>query len=139
MFSSPQILVDNLLVRNLSRTLSLNHDDSKKIGLTLLAIDEVHLFAQLGLYSPRDEFLQLCPLLVFDKLRVESTSRQSNNSYRSMVPILFMSATVTIFMVEQLEAMTGFSLQASNIFWPDVVGMRQRSVFVSVAVGVAMH
>jgi hypothetical protein len=138
-FSSPQILVDNLLVRNLSRTLSLNHDDSKKIGLTLLAIDEVHLFAQLGLYSPRDEFLQLCPLLVFDKLRVESTSRQSNNSYRSTVPILFMSATVTTFMVERLEAMTGFSFQASNTFWPDgVVAMCQRSV-LSVLLLVAMH
>ena len=135
-FSSPQILVNNLLVRNLFHTLSLNHDDSKKNGLTLLAIDEVRLFAQFGLYF-QDEFLQLRPL-VFDKLRIGGT-RQSNNSYRSMVPILFMSATVTIFMVEQLEAMTGFSLQASNIFWPDVVGMRQRSVFVSVAVGVAMH
>jgi superfamily II DNA helicase RecQ len=57
-FSSPQFLVDNLLVRNLFCTLSLNHDDSKKNGLTLLAIDEVHLFAQFGLYF-RDEFLQL--------------------------------------------------------------------------------
>ena len=101
-FSSPQILVDNLLVRNLFRTLSLNHDDSKKNGLTLLAIDEVHLFAQFGLYF-RDEFLQLRPL-VFDKLRVGGT-RQSSNSYRSTVPILFMSATVTTFMVEHFLVM----------------------------------
>jgi hypothetical protein len=78
-FSSPQILVDNLLVRNLFRTLSLNHDDSKKNGLTLLAIDEVHLFAQFGLYF-RDEFLQLRPP-VFDKLRVGGT-RQSSNFYK---------------------------------------------------------
>jgi len=49
--SSPQILVDNLVVRELFSTLSLDHDDSKnKKGLTLLAIDEVHLFAQFGLY-----------------------------------------------------------------------------------------
>ena len=47
---------------------SLNHDDSNKKGLTLLAIDEVHLFAQFGVYF-QDEFLQLCPL-VFDKLRI---------------------------------------------------------------------
>ena len=32
--------------------------------------------------------------------------------------------------------MTGFSFEVSNTFWPDaVVGMHQRSVFVSVAVG----
>jgi hypothetical protein len=93
-FSLPQIFFDNLLVRNLFRTLSLNHNDSKKNGLTLLAIDEVHLFAQFGLYF-RDEFLQLRPL-VFDKL---------SNFYRSTVPILFMSATVTTFMVEHFLVM----------------------------------
>ena len=71
---------------------------------------------------------------MFDKLGFGG--RQSSNSYRSKVPILLiMSATVTKFMVDQLEAMTGFSFEASSTFWPDAVGMHQRSVFVSVAVG----
>ena len=50
LFSSPQILVHNLLVRKLFRILFLKTDDSNKKGLTPFAIDEVHLFAQFGLY-----------------------------------------------------------------------------------------
>jgi hypothetical protein len=74
----------------------------------------------------RDEFKELTPHL-FAKLHV----RGSNT--RSLVPILFMTATCTKSIVETVEKIIGFSINKDlNVFWPTPAEMQHRQVSLDV-------
>ena len=94
----------------------------RKRLLVLLAIDEIHLFVQFGLYF-RSEFLQLRTLL-FDRVRLPN--------HRTRIPVLFMTATATAPLIRHLQLITGISFGRSNIFWPSPIGMQCRSVCIKV-------
>jgi hypothetical protein len=109
--SSPQAICNNPIYQLLFQLLI------DKSLLVLFCIDEAHLFVQFGLWF-RDEFLSL-KQHVFQKL-----SRGGN---KSIVPILFMTATATETIINQITLLTGLSFDTSlNVFWPTPLQMRRR-------------
>ena len=115
-FSSAQALTDNPIYRTMLHSL-LN------MKLVLVCIDEVHLFVQFGLWF-RSEFVRLKSVL-FDHLR------RGADSDKTLVPVLFMTATCDRDLLGQLEILTGLTFLVHNIFWPDVIGMQQRRQRIS--------
>ena len=120
LFSSPQaILNKSFLWLELIDWLIVNE------RLSMLCVDEVHLFVHFGM-TFRAEFKSLTPVL-FSKLRV----RGSNT--RSSIPILFMTATCTKSIVDTVEKIVGFMFDKdSNIFWPRPDEMQHRQVLLDV-------
>ena len=95
----------------------------------MVTVDKVHLFVHFGL-TFRKEFMYLTSKL-FTKLRCGTSNNYSKKF--SKVPILFMTATCTKFIVERVESMIGFTIDKSaNVFWPGPLGMDHRQVFLDV-------
>ena len=94
--------------------------------LRLIAIDEIQLFVHYGL-SFRKEFASLSTTL-FKHIRI------SPNSHELTIPTLFMTATCTVDMVQQLEKLTGlvFDPAKTNIFWPGPQVMMNNTVKMNV-------
>jgi superfamily II DNA helicase RecQ len=92
-FSSPQAIVKNKIWCELIDYLIYNQ------RLSMVCVDEVHLFAHFGM-TFRKEF-QLLDKKLFKKLRV------GNSKTLTKVPILFMTATCTEAIVARVEVMTG--------------------------------
>jgi superfamily II DNA helicase RecQ len=106
--SSPQAIMHN------SNYWSILHTLIRKRLLVLLAIDEIHLFVQFGLYF-RSKFLQLRTLL-FNRVRLAN--------HRTRLPVLFMTATATAPFIRHLQLITGL--------WPSPIGMQCCSVCIKV-------
>eukprot|EP00978_Attheya_sp_CCMP212_P030618 scaffold113201_cov65-Attheya_sp.AAC.1 len=119
-FSSPQALTDCKGFTDLFNKLTTFQAGVH--NLKSVTIDEMHLFVQFGMFFG-SEFLKLKPV-IFKRLKKISSGIGANR-YVTHIPILFMTATCTSKVVDQLELMTGiFFLKPSNIFWPDATGMR---------------
>jgi hypothetical protein len=118
--SSPQVLRDSSVYYNMFK-------DTIQCGvLKLFAVDEAHLFVQFGLYF-RDEFFAM-KSLVFDLLAIDGGKT-------TRVPVLFMTATATERILEQLEKMTGLVFNRDlNIFWPNPIEMMHRVQKISFTV-----
>ena len=91
--------------------------------LVLFSYDEVHLFVQLGPWF-RSEFVHLESVL-FDHLRRDADSE------KTLVPVLFMTATCDRDLLGQSEILTGLTFLVNNIFWSDVIRMQQRRQRIS--------
>ena len=119
LFSSPQAIVKNNVWCELIYYLILNN------RLSMVCVDEVHLFAHFGM-TFRKEF-QLLEKKLFRKLRV------NDSRARTSVPILFMTATCTASIVERVKAMTGLLFdQMDNVFWPCPLDMGHCHVHLDV-------
>jgi hypothetical protein len=95
----------------------------------MVTVDEVHLFSHFRLTFQK-EFMYLTAKL-FKKLRV-GDSKQYSKMF-TKVPILFMMATYTKFIVERVKIMTDFIIDKShNVFWPGPTGMDHRQVFLDI-------
>jgi hypothetical protein len=123
LFSSPQAIVNNQVWRPMIDSLI-----AKRL-LSMLCIDEVHLFVQFGL-TFRQEFA-LLQLVLFKKLRVLQVSPRSVelSSFHTTVPVLFMMTICNQTMVEQIEKLSGLRFhRSSSICWPSADAMHHRNV-----------
>jgi hypothetical protein len=101
LFTSPQTITTDTTWQRTFKTLI---EDGK---FKLLTIDECHLFASFGLEF-RKEFLDL-----------DHTLLQNLNNSPNPVPVLFMTATGTKKMVDELEQLTSLVFtKPDNILWP---------------------
>ena len=126
LFSSPQAIVNNQVWRPMIDSLI-----AKRL-LSMLCIDEVHLFVQFGL-TFRQEFALLQSVL-FKKLRVQASASAEPSRFHTTVPVLFMTATCNQTMVEQIEKLSGLRFhRSSNIFWPSADAMHHWNVCLRVA------
>jgi superfamily II DNA helicase RecQ len=75
--------------------------------LSMVCIDEVHLFVHFGM-TFRDEFKALTPVL-FPKLKV------CGSNTRSSMPILFMTVTCTKRIVDTVEKIVGFIFEKTQM------------------------
>jgi superfamily II DNA helicase RecQ len=126
LFASPQILG--------TKYLGLLKILLEKKMLSMVCVDEAHLFVQFGLHF-RSEFLHLKGLL-FSPLIVpppaSNTTTPLNNNPKQVpttftaAPVLFMTATADKIMLDQLEQITGYCFSQSNLFWPNALDMQQR-------------
>jgi superfamily II DNA helicase RecQ len=131
LFSSPQAIV-----KEGSLWMGLLEALIKKNRLSMVCVDEVHLFVYFGL-TFRKEFKQL--VVLFNRLKLcnkkVSTDPSINSANcKTKVPILFMTATCSKFVVERVEVMTKLDIDIpSNVFWPSASEMSHRHVFLEVA------
>jgi hypothetical protein len=121
LFSSPQaILNKKFLWLEFIDWLILNN------RLSLVCVDEVHLFVHFGL-TFRDEFRQLTTGL-FNKLKVTGSTK------RTAIPLLFMTGTCTRHIVQSIEKIVGIKFDTThNVFWPGPEDMKHRQVLLDVA------
>ena len=98
----------------------------KKKMLKLIVIDEIQLFVSYGL-SFRTEFASLSSTLF-------SHVKKSNSTCQTTIPILFMTATCTTLMVEQLQTLTGLKLGTNydNVYWPNSMDMMNTRVKLNI-------
>jgi superfamily II DNA helicase RecQ len=100
--------------------------------LSMLCVDEVHLFVQFRL-TFRQEFAQLQSAL-FKKLRVKASPSADPSRAHTSVPVLFMTATCNKTMLDQIELLSGLRFDCSNnIFWSTADTMKHRNVCVRVS------
>jgi superfamily II DNA helicase RecQ len=126
LFSSPQAIVNNQIWRPMIDSLI-----TKRL-LSMLCIDEVHMFVQFGL-TFRQEFALLQSVL-FKKLRVKASPSAELSRFHTAVPVLFMTATCNQSMVAQNEKLSGLRFdRSSNIFWPSADAMHHQNVCLRVA------
>jgi superfamily II DNA helicase RecQ len=117
LFASPQ----SLAIGTVWHTLALRLLDAKR--LKLVCIDEIHLFAQFGLWF-RSEFLLLKKSL-FQHLIIASSP---GAPVRTRIPVLAMTATAYKHLLDHLQSLTGLiTFEKDNVFWPSASGMVQRS------------
>jgi superfamily II DNA helicase RecQ len=125
-FSPPQALVNNKVWRTMIDSLI-----AKRL-LSMLYVDEVHLFVQFGL-TIRQEFAQLQSVL-FKKLQVKASPSADLSRVHTSVPVLFMTATCNKTMLDQIELLSGLRFDRSNnIFWPTADAMKHRNGCVRVS------
>jgi hypothetical protein len=121
LFSSPQALLNKTFLWKPFLSWLIEND-----RLSMVCVDEVHLFVHFGL-TFRTEFKQLTPIL-FDKLKVPGSS------YRTTIPLLFMTGTCSKTIVTMIEKITGIGFDTdANVFWPPASEMKHRHVFFDVA------
>jgi superfamily II DNA helicase RecQ len=126
LFFSPQAIVNNQIGCPMIDSLI-----TKRL-LSMLCIDELHLFVQFGL-TFRQEFALLQSLL-FKKLRVKASLSAKLSRFHTTVPVLFMTTTCNRSMVAQIEKLLGLRFdRSSNIFWPSADTMHHRNVCIRVA------
>jgi hypothetical protein len=127
LFASPQTIANSELFQQLIVTLIL-----KKL-LRLVCCDEIHLMVRFGSSGFRKEFAALRPLL-FNLLRVNQYSSSKKPVAKTLVPIMFMTATCSYQQVRDLEILTGISIShdIQSIFWPDAVGMYNPIVTIDI-------
>jgi superfamily II DNA helicase RecQ len=124
LFSSPQAICNKKFLWK-----ELLHWLIVRDRLSMVTVDEVHLFVHFGL-TFRKEFMHLTAKL-FSRLRCGPSNNYSKHFTK--IPILFMTATCTKFIVERVESMIGFIIDKSvNVFWPGPLGMDHRQVFLDV-------
>jgi hypothetical protein len=103
LFSSPQKIANNPEWQDTIKTMV-----SKGI-IRFIAVDECHLYASHGVEF-RTEFRSMKPLL-FDLV--------SNSGTATHVPMLFMTATATASIVDDMEKLSGLVFNKSNdVLWP---------------------
>jgi hypothetical protein len=128
LFSSPQALVreGSVWIGLLDKLIATRR-------LSMICVDEVHLFVHFGL-TFRKEFTQLKTCL-FNKIKIPNMTVSSNEKVcKTTVPVLFMTATCNTFVVEKLQAFTNLDLAIpANVFWPSANEMAHRHVFFDVA------
>ncbi len=119
LFSSPQAIQNSNHFQDLIKHLATNE------LLTMVVVDELHLFVHFGL-SFRAEFKQLKKLL-FDVIRIDSyvpsegkRRKKTTKLYQTKCPVLWMTATASKWIVSELERMTGISITHNRaaIDWP---------------------
>jgi superfamily II DNA helicase RecQ len=121
LFSSPQALLNKTFLWKPFLSWLIEND-----RLSMVCVDEVHLFVHFGL-TFRTEFKQLTPIL-FDKLKVPGSS------YRTTIPLLFMTGTCSKTIVTMIEKITGIGFDTdTNVFWPPASELKHRHVFFDVA------
>jgi superfamily II DNA helicase RecQ len=121
-FLSPQALVKEGSVR-----IGLIDQLITSERLTMVCVNEVHLFVHFGL-TFRKEFMQLKTCL-FNKIKMSN-----NKEYKTKVPVLFTTATCNTFVVDKLQAFTNLKLSIpANVFWPAAAEMGHRHVFFDVS------
>ena len=93
-----------------------------------MTVAKLQLFVHYGL-SFRKEFALLSKTL-FKHLRPE----RPTDTHELSIPVLFMTATCTLDMKEQLSILTGlnFDPQNRNVFWPKSDGMMNVNVMTKV-------
>ena len=92
----------------------------QKKMLSMVCVDKVHLFVQFGLQFHAEIFY--LKRLLFSPMVVAN-----NQSFTiTQAPILFMNATADLVMLRQLECITGYRFQESNIFWTSATEMAQQ-------------
>jgi superfamily II DNA helicase RecQ len=125
LFSSPQAICNKKFLWK-----ELLHWLIARNRLSMVTVDEVHLFVHFSLIF-RKEFMFLTAKL-FSKLQCGTSNNYSKKF--SKVPILFMTATCTKFIIERVESsMIGFTIDKSvNVFWLGPLGMDHRQVFLDV-------
>jgi superfamily II DNA helicase RecQ len=128
----PQAFSNHEIYRKLFKKLC---DDDK---LKLLCVDEVHLFVQFGLFF-REEFILLfehvfqhlvSPTMAAHHLRSRLATRHNLEDATTFTraPVLFMTATATPLILEQLRRITGFTFLQRNVFWPSAAGMMKKKI-----------
>jgi hypothetical protein len=121
MFSSPQAILNKTFLWKQFIHWLIDND-----LLSLVCVDEVHLFVHFGL-TFRDEFRQLTTVL-FNKLKVIGSLQ------RTKIPLLFMTGTCTRHIVQSIEKIVGIRFDTTaNIFWPGPDEMQHRQVMFEVA------
>jgi superfamily II DNA helicase RecQ len=131
LFSSPQAIV-----KEGSLWMGLLESLIKKNRLSMVCVDKVHLFVYFGL-TFRKEFKQLKTL--YNKLKLCNKKESTDPNIpaaicKTKVPILFMTATCSKFVVERVQVMTRLDIDIpSNVYWPGASEMAHRHVFLEVA------
>jgi superfamily II DNA helicase RecQ len=121
LFSSPQAMLNKkfLWLDFLNWLIDNNR-------LSMVCVDEVHLFAHFGM-TFREEFKLLTPAL-FNKLKVGGSSTTTTT------PLLFMTGACTKSVVNSMQRIIGITFEATkNVFWPAAEEMKHRQVFIEVA------
>jgi superfamily II DNA helicase RecQ len=118
LFCSPQKITKDAMWSDTIQTLVVRGI------LRLVAVDECHLFANFGI-----EFWAECYHLkehLFSKLHLAPIN----------IPIVFMTATATSFMVDDLELLCGIQFNKDHdIFWPsDLCSVRRRNLGIQMNV-----
>ena len=118
LFSSPQKITSN---PQWQETLSRCCDNG---SLRLLAIDECHLYASHGMEF-RAEFGEL------RKCLFKTLTRQS----KIPIPVLFMTATASPAMVDDLQTLTGLRFDVKeDLIWPHRhSGVHRRNIFLDIS------
>ena len=121
-FSSPQKIVNDKIWMGFLKKIIENG------LLRLVCIDEVHLFVHYGL-SFRREFAMLSSTLFRHLIN------DNGLGYRTKIPVLFMTATCTRRIFEQMQALTTLKFYNSlvNVHWPGPIDMMNRHIMISVA------
>jgi superfamily II DNA helicase RecQ len=100
--------------------------------LSMLCIDEVHLFVQFGLTFCQE--FALLQSVLFKKLLVQVSPSAEQSRFHTNVPVLFMTATCNQTMVEQIKKLSGLRFhRSSSIFWPSADAMHHRNVCLRLA------
>ena len=118
LFASPQAIVDKPHWKQFIQDLT------KRKLLRLVAVDEIQLFVHYGL-SFRHQFAMLSTTL-FRDLKV--------GGIKTKIHVLFMTATCTVEMFDQLQTLTGlkFHKDKLNVFWSNFFSMQNRNVYTRV-------
>jgi superfamily II DNA helicase RecQ len=112
LFSSPQRISDSeSWTKELPRMIHAE-------VLTMVCVDEAHLYVMHGLYF-RPKFFKLKEIL-FDKMK------------NSNIPVVFMTATATKDMIGHIKQLSGLEILSENITWPSSEGIQRRDVIVEV-------
>ena len=98
--------------------------------LRLLAVDECHLYAAHGIEF-REEFGELRKFLF----------RLVEKRIQYPIPVLFMTATASKSMVQDLEQLTGLPVHPTNdMLWPQYhSGVQRRNVFLDISLNASPH
>ena len=111
LFTSPETLLKATWIKFLCDIIDLDL-------LRLFCIDEAHLFIDFGL-SFRSSFQQL-------KAKVIKPLKNANGSYK--VPIIIMTATFNIELINLIQKMLGIHIKSSNTSWGNPESFRKRHI-----------
>ena len=126
LFSSPQAIVNNQIWHPMINSLI-----TKRL-MSMLCIDEVHLFVQFGLTFCQE--FALLQSVLFKQLRVKASPSAKLSRFHTTVPAPFMTATCNQSMVAQIEKLSGLRFdRSSNIFWPSADAMHHQKLCLRVA------
>lgn len=125
LFTSPEALVLPIWMSFVDKLIELQM-------LTLICIDEVHLFIEFGL-SFRKDFLSLREKL-FNKIIVPSTSpiNLNQNSTTLKLPLLCMTATCNLQLLNLLQQMTKITFNPRQLHWSNKTEFQKRHIKISI-------
>jgi hypothetical protein len=100
--------------------------------LSMLCIDEAHLFVQVGL-AFQQEFA-LLQLALLEKLQAKASPSAKLSCFHISVTVLSVMATCNQMMVEQIETLSGLPFDcSSNKIWASNDAMHHQNVCLQVA------